>query len=1779
MQDNNIEIFQMITTDDSYHEGLNAVDEYVKTAKELGIKSLAIVDKNSMAMHVKFQKKCNESDIKPIFGATLTLDYPTIDYANYYLQEKNKLSFIFESQFLEENHETVDFSSFLNIDEEFTKEKLDILKRLKRKAISFKKSKASTKKATFLKDLHKELYFFGESNKAALLSSYNPIDVCYLEEKAKAKKLKNEDEYYLAAHKSYFSSFLTSLYKNKEEERLVSYQKEKEAELKKIRASKIELTDPDESEFDYLSEQKEEKKVSIFDEEKIENEDNISALNDDNEHEQEDEYLSFEENFQENEEIIKQELKDLIKNIDKTKSINELILLSDSFNLSVFEKQYLLSVCENVNFNNVERLNIEKAIDYDNFIEKLLLVSEKLPRSDIVIIAKNNDGYFNLKKLISEAYLHGQYDVETSNGGKREINSYPLTKLENLYKNKDGLFIISRSNKNDVLGKNIHLGGNASIVANELKKLFGNQFVIALSKNYKFEQIKYVEDLEKINSKMFNLASDLAIPALATTDARFAKESQYDTFDLKSAMLLGEIKYSLNRVRDVYSGQHLISNNEITSIYSNYEQLLINNETILNQCNAKLRLGFSILPDFDVDESFSRPIYERKFKELGLTYDNNYSIDEIKSILKNYYTPLLEEKFGDLVDVEVHKTISNIICSEYMIYVGWKGVLENLKKDYPNEDWESKIPEYKERFDYEAGIINNMGFSAYFLIVYDFINFAKTNNIPVGVGRGSGAGSLVAYGLKITGIDPIPYKLFFERFLNPERVSMPDFDIDFSQSKRDLVIEYVKNKYGNTTQIATHGTYKAKSVLKAIAKALGHTITNEDYLVELIDSKDIGFKLNDFYEDENAIERIENEISFSDKLKTGILIENKKQNSGVHAGGVAMASGDMNNFSAVQCAPDGSSLVTQFDKTDIEYAGLVKFDFLGLKTLDIVDEACNQVLNNKGISIDIEKISLKDQKTYDLIKAGLTKAVFQLESEGMVVLAKRLQVENIEEISALVALYRPGPINSGMTEEFVLNKQSGDIELMDDSLEEALNYTYGSMIYQEQVMQAAQIIAGYTLGAADQLRRAMGKKNIDEMKRHQSIFINGSTKYNCENLTKEYFSMFNEKIYTNLSGYDDLKRYLSDDGLFSFQDKFEEFLLNEVYDQNKALVEIHLNYVFNKDYKYKILLNDYNKNYDNSEEQKKFTEQKEFFNRFKDIVYKKYENKKAKEILAASYAFAKYGSIFFKIEMFAGYGFNKSHSLSYGIISYQTAYLKANYPSEFYASVCSFNDDLDKINNIIQDMKNFDVELLKPSINSSNYKFRAIDNKVRFGFSALKGLGTTGKIIQEERELNGNYKNLTDLLIRYSYRAKAKGEKNIGLSLSNFDSLLNSGCLDEFYSKFINEKNAKSVRGFIKKEYLILKEFIKNNEIKFNKIEELYNFRIKNGFYPKNEIMEKNEDHNPLINIMLFVAALGKDTDLFFNESNIDKENQKIKLKEFKEKVNKYAKFLSEKNVQAILNNENFKNQPVEFLSNIASTQNEIVSVFREIYAFSKKHVPEFNFVEIQNYLKKLKELKINTYYGDDYLIYSYMNKDSYDSFESKGIKILKHLKTKSPAEHYEIFKSKIEAETKIDDSILFEKEKATAGVYLTGHPVEINNIDKEFAIERSDRLSLGDIMQIAESDNMDYIQSMSNSTFNVLGIINNCKMIKTKNLKDMVFLEVEDKTGSYTMTMYSELYAIAKDYIENGNVLGFEIKLNYNEERKKVYASINACKSYFPRQENENYLVPSFENKRKYKN
>ncbi|QWE03966.1 DNA polymerase III subunit alpha [Polynucleobacter sp. JS-JIR-II-50] len=659
----------------------------------------------------------------------------------------------------------------------------------------------------------------------------------------------------------------------------------------------------------------------------------------------------------------------------------------------------------------------------------------------LLLLVQNHSGYLNLCELLSRASLDNQ------SRGRAEVDSAwftePAAKAEDKAAKRTlsyGLIALSGARMGEVgialLGGQVD---HAKIVARRYEKLFPKSFYIEVQRGGNPQDEKQLQ-------LACHLASELDLPVVATHPVQFMQKSDFTAHEARVCIAEGELLGNPRRTKKFNDEQYFLTQAEMEKRFADLPAALANSVEIAKRCNLSLVLGQPRLPDFPTPP--------------GITLD------------------------------------------DYLLQQSEIGLKRHMERNFPDaEERETEMKRYHERLVFEVKTISQMGFPGYFLIVADFINWAKNNGVPVGPGRGSGAGSLVAYSLGITDLDPLRYNLLFERFLNPERVSMPDFDIDFCQHGRDRVIQYVKDKYGKdaVSQIATFGTMAARAAIRDVGRVLEQGYNFVDGIAKLIPNKPGQYMTIEMAkkEEKQLAEREKNEDEVRQLLSLAQQLEGMTRNVGMHAGGVLIAPGRLTDFCPLYTQEskdqDSSSVISQFDKDDVEAIGLVKFDFLGLTTLTILAAAERWIksLHADRRDWNIGEIALDDEKAFDVLKRANTVAVFQLESRGMQGMLREAKPDRFEDIIALVALYRPGPMD--LIPDFIERKHGRQkVEYPDPRIEPVLRETYGIMVYQEQVMQMAQMIGGYSLGGADMLRRAMGKKKPEEMAQHRKIFSDGA---------------------------------------------------------------------------------------------------------------------------------------------------------------------------------------------------------------------------------------------------------------------------------------------------------------------------------------------------------------------------------------------------------------------------------------------------------------------------------------------------------------------------------------------------------------------------------------------------------------------------------------------------------------------------------------------------------------
>ena len=863
-------------------------------------------------------------------------------------------------------------------------------------------------------------------------------------------------------------------------------------------------------------------------------------------------------------------------------------------------------------------------------------------RFHLCLFAKDEIGYQNLMYLSSMSYIKGYY-------------YYPRINKKLLREHSQGLVCSSACLAGEV---NFHLnlsernikrgaGGYeaAKAAALEYKDIFGDDFYLEIMRHGIFDQ-------QRIDSDIIRLSKETGIKLIATNDAHYTNKDS--AIAQKIFVYISANKNFDESVREqVLSEFYAKSPEQMSEIFADIPEVVSNTQEIVNKCNLEIKLGNATPPNFKFTQEYA------KNRDLPLPNpDMEYDLD------------------------------NDGVLFEYECKDGLKRRLEFIDP--------SKHQIYKDRLELEISTIKNMKFPGYMLIVADFINEAKKRGIPVGPGRGSAAGSLVAYALRITDLDPIPYNLLFERFLNPERISMPDIDVDFCQNRRGEVIDYVIQKYGqyNVAQVATFGKLLAKGVIRDVARVMGMPYAEADAMAKLIPDE-LGISLQGYtnkkgefepgaFEKEPKIgELIQNNELARSVWKYACELEGLNRNPGMHAAGIVISNEELWKKAPLwrQSNAEDGHYVTQYAKDYLEDVDLIKFDFLGLKTLTVIDNAIKLVKARFNKDILWERIDFNDPKTYETIQSGNTLGIFQIESSGMQKLAAKLRPDCFEDIIAMIALYRPGPLNSGMVDDFIdIKHGKKSVEYAFDALRPILEPTYGVIVYQEQVMQVVQTVGGFSLGGADLVRRAMSKKKEDEMLRLKTQYLDGASK----------------------NGFD--------------------------RDKADALFEL--------------------------------------------------------------------------IMKFAEYGFNKSHSAAYALITFQTAYLKTYYPAEFMAALLtSEENNADKITKYIEEIRRLNIELLPPSVSKSKSEFSVINSDgndaIIYGLGAIKGVGSSAVddiIAFRETGLD----SLEDLVSKSDCTAVNKRV---------YEALIKSGALDEFgYSRKTLMQNLEYITDQSKKSSDIKKE-------------------------------------------------------------------------------------------------------------------------------------------------------------------------------------------------------------------------------------------------------------------------------------------------------------------------------------------------------------------------------------
>jgi DNA polymerase-3 subunit alpha len=886
-------------------------------------------------------------------------------------------------------------------------------------------------------------------------------------------------------------------------------------------------------------------------------------------------------------------------------------------------------------FKQAEKYGIKPLLGCEIYLvyeDQLATVNElraKQKSRHMGLLARNFTGYQNLCKIVSKAHTEGFY-------------RNPRTDLKTLEAHSEGLIGFS--------------GCLAAVIPQYLLEGKFNEaraaaakFIDIFGKDYFIMEIMDhgIEEQRRIIPGLLKIATEFDLKVVATNDVHYVNKTDWEPHDSLLCIQTGAKIRDEKRMRYDAQQFYLKSRDEMDLAFKEVPDSIINTSAIAEMCEVKLPFG---------EDHY--PVYERPVEiESGNDHKN---FDRVLDIYVTKKNEILSRDGKEPIELSEAERLKHKSNGLYLFELCKVGLKDRYGTDYNacRADWENASAQdkrYCEQLEYELAIIVGTGFVDYFLIVWDFINWARTQGIPVGPGRGSGAGCIVAYVLKITDIDPLSFGLLFERMLNLERVSPPDFDVDFCMRRRDEVVNYVREKYGKdrVANIITFGTFGAKMIIRDLARINDLEFAEANKLAKMIPDE-LNITLDDSVKKspELAAEVNRNPVARS-ILDQGRVIEGMIRNTGKHACGVIIADQDITNL--VPVTLQEGDLTTQYPKGPSEDLGLLKMDFLGLKTLTVISDAEKNVKMTRNMpEFNVEKIPLDDKQTFDLLNSGRTTAVFQLESGGMQQLCRQIGLSSFEEIIALIALYRPGPMQ--FIPQFIEGKKDpSTIQIPHPLLKELVQETYGVLVYQEQVMQSAQIIAGYTLGGADILRRAMGKKIKSVMDAQKDVFIKGAKETNnIDRRTAE--------------------------------------------------------------------------------------------------------------------------SIFALLEKFAQYGFNKSHSAAYAMLSYRTAFLKANYPVEFMAAVLtSEQGNADKLSNFLAECNAMNVPVLSPDVNESGADFTPViengEGCIRFGMASIKGVGEgAAKVIIAERDASGPYQDFTDFIVRNADKAVNRRVMEALIKTGGFDS-------------------------------------------------------------------------------------------------------------------------------------------------------------------------------------------------------------------------------------------------------------------------------------------------------------------------------------------------------------------------------------------------------------------------
>lgn len=1115
-------------------------------------------------------------------------------------------------------------------------------------------------------------------------------------------------------------------------------------------------------------------------------------------------------------------IKELKKQVTESGEENPALIIADKFSMSAHIPFY----------KDCVKSNIKPVFGMKVTIQG----NDTTPDHDLILVAKGDEGRQNINKIATLAHI-------TSNDKK-----YKTITREQLEENSSDLICLSGGYKSGLVERAIIDGDSNKALAltKYLDKIFKGEFYLNAQRTSNDQNIQDIEN--KVINGFEEIKNKLNTNIVATNDVRFPKKESYELHLTRQAIIDGTLIYNPSKNVTESPTQYLLPTAHMAYLFKDHPEYLLNAGQVVDKTSTeyyKDLLGKPFLPEFPIPEGFDND--PEKYLS-HLTYE--------------YF-----EKRWSKIEEDYKSRKGEIAYQNFVI-------TDEFIKD--------ERAKYEERLQFELEVIKKTKFAGYFLIVHDLIDWSRKNDIPVGPGRGSGAGSLVLYSLTITDIDPIPFDLLFERFLNPERMSEPDIDMDFSPENRGRVIQHLKDMYGKekTAQILTEGTMAAKSVVDSIARTKGFLPYERDRLKGLV-SEDLGTTIagelglkEGAIPNDKLIEAYNSNPAYKKVLDMALELEGQIISYGKHAGGVVISLGKMEKFAALYQDAVEQEPVVQLNKNTCEYAGLIKFDVLGLKNLDIIHNAITDINEDRpdNEKLNISTISLKDPKTLDLFKRADTYGIFQFESGGMRNLMQRMSPDKFDEIVALVALFRPGPLQSKMDEDFINRKFSTDpIKYLHPKVEKLLSTTFGTIIYQEQVMNISRELAGFTPGGADILRKAMGKKIQSIMDEERVKFCSGCVDATAreETLanTQKNLGMGIDIVFENTENNfmkeltkDSNNKITTYDHIASILSHYAGYSKQQIDDLKKDINDVKLDDL-KFGYFYKFHANEILKG-----ARIKLKE---------DGVSEANIEKEAQRVAIASSVFVRYNGIFSLMDKFAAYGFNKSHSVAYARVSFETAYLKAHYPAQYMSAMATKQADIEKLTLNLTEIRRMGLNILPPDVNESNVAFKALSNQstedhIRYGLGQIKGITKSVEHLVKLREQNGPAKDIFDFYNKYgTYVIKEDKEQSDGtiktskktlMSKTVLSNLINAGALDSLCP----DKNPV-YRPMLHSTYMYLEDVIKDvkKRLKANNADIVKKLKIHYG--------------KEYLNVMKTVTGLDDPESFMVPDNVVTLDNDKLK--------------------------------------------------------------------------------------------------------------------------------------------------------------------------------------------------------------------------------------------------------------------------------------------------------------